>query len=59
MNAYTKQVAVANMIRSEGFSTAEEAERAMNRLASIEAKQTGCTEAEAFKNVISYYYTAL
>lgn len=58
MNAYAKQVAVANMIRVEGFSTAQEAEREMNILASIEAKQTGCTESEAFKNVISYYYNA-
>ena len=58
MNTFTKQVAVANMIRAEGFSTAEQAETAMNKLAEIEAKQTGCTEAEAFKNVVSYYYNA-
>ena len=58
MEAYVKQVAIANIIRIEGINNAEQAEAMVSKLAEIASKLSGKTTAQEWREIISFYYQA-
>ena len=58
MNAYVKQVAIANIIRIEGLNNAEQAEHMVNKLSEVASKLSGKSEKEEWREIISFYYQA-
>lgn len=58
MEAHVKQVAIANIIRIEGLSNAEQAEVMVNKLAETASKLSGKTVAQEWREIISFYYQA-
>ena len=58
MEAYVKQVAIANIIRIEGFNNVEQAEAMVNKLADVACKLSGKTVKEEWREIISFYYQA-
>lgn len=58
MNAYVKQVAIANIIRIEGLNNADQAEHMVNDLARVASKLSGKSEKEEWRDIISFYYHA-
>ena len=58
MENYVKQVALANIVRIEGFNNVEQAEYMVNNLAEVASKISGKTVAQEWREIISFYYQA-
>lgn len=58
MEAYVKQVAIANIIRIEGLNNVDQAEQMVNKLAEVASKLSGKSEKEERREIISFYYQA-